>query len=58
VRYYTEGVLAVYYGQRVLGFMRDNGLIIVTCVGGLCLLALAIYLISNKGRAAVKAAKE
>src|SRR5580765_3312869 len=58
VRYYTEGVLAVYYGQRVLGFMRDNGLIILTCVGGLCLLALAIYLISNKGRAAVKAAKE
>jgi hypothetical protein len=38
--------------------MRDNGLIILTCVGGLCLLALAIYLISNKGRAAVKAAKE
>jgi membrane protein YqaA with SNARE-associated domain len=58
VRYYTEGVLAVYYGQRVLGFMRDNGLIILTCVGGLGLLALAIYLISNKGRAAVKAAKE
>jgi membrane protein YqaA with SNARE-associated domain len=58
VRYYTEGVLAVFYGERVLRFIRDNGLVIVTCVGGLCLLALAIYLISNKGRAAVKAAKE
>jgi membrane protein YqaA with SNARE-associated domain len=58
VRYYTEGVLAVFYGERVLRFIRDNGLIIVTCVGGLCLLALVIYLISNKGRAAVKAAKE
>lgn len=58
LRYYTEGVLAVYYGERVLRFIRDNGLIIVTFVGGLCLLALAIYLISNKGRAAVKAAKE
>ena len=58
VRYYTEGVLAVFYGERVLRFIRDNGLIIVTCVGGICLLALAIYLISNKGRAAVKAAKE
>jgi membrane protein YqaA with SNARE-associated domain len=58
LRYYTEGVLAVYYGERVLRFIRDNGLIIVTMVGGLCLLALAIYLISNKGRAAVKAAKE
>src|SRR6266576_628058 len=58
VRYYAEGVLAVFYGERVLRFIRDNGLIIVTCVGGICLLALAIYLISNKGRAAVKAAKE
>jgi small neutral amino acid transporter SnatA (MarC family) len=58
LRYYTEGILAIYYGERVLRFLRDNGLIIVTLVGGLCLLALAIYLISNKGRAAVKAAKE
>ena len=58
VRYYTEGILAIYYGERVLRFIRDNGLIIVTIVGGLCLTALAIYLITNKGRAAVKAAKE
>src|SRR5436190_3894522 len=58
LRYYTEGVLAVYYGERVLRFIRDNGLIIVTCVGGICLLALAIYLISNKGRAAVRTEQE
>ena len=58
LRYYTEGILAIYYGERVLRFLRDNGLIIVTLVGGLCLLALVIYLITNKGRAAVKAAKE
>ena len=58
LRYYTEGILAIYYGERVLRFLRDNGLIMVTAVGGLCLLALTIYLITNKGRAAVKAAKE
>src|SRR6266576_1284568 len=58
VRYYTEGVLAVFYGDRVLRFLRDNGLIIVTIVGGICLLALAIYLISSKGRAAVRTEKE
>jgi membrane protein YqaA with SNARE-associated domain len=58
LRYYIEGILAVYYGERVLRFIRDNGLIIVTIVGGLCLLVLAIYLLSNKGRAAVNAAKE
>ena len=58
VRYYTEGVLAVYYGRRVLQFLQDNGLMIVTAVFAICLAALAIYLLSNKGRAAVKSAKE
>jgi len=58
VRYYTEGILAVYYGRRVLVFLQDNGLMIVTAVFALCLAALAIYLLSNKGRAAVKSAKE
>jgi membrane protein YqaA with SNARE-associated domain len=58
LRYYTEGILAVFYGERVLRFLRDNGLMIVTVVGGIVLIVLAIYLISNKGRAAVKAANE
>jgi membrane protein YqaA with SNARE-associated domain len=58
VRYYTEGILAVYYGRRVLVFLQDNGLMIVTGVFALCVAALAIYLLSNKGRAAVKSAKE
>ena len=58
VRYYTEGVLAVYYGRRLLQFLKDNGLMIVTAVFAVCLVALAIYLLSNKGRAAVKSAKE
>jgi hypothetical protein len=57
LRYYTEGILAVFYGERVLRFLRDNGLMIVTIVGGICLLALAIYLISSKGRAAVRSEK-
>ncbi len=57
LRYYTEGILAIYYGERVLRFLRDNGLIIVTMVGGLCLLALVIYLITSKGRAAVRTEK-
>src|SRR6266545_4620326 len=58
VRYYTEGILAVYYGRRVLQFIQDNGLAIVTVIGGLCLVALAIYLLSSRGRAAVKSTKE
>ena len=56
LRYYTEGVLAVFYGERVLRWLRDNGLIIVAIVLSLCVIGLAIYLLTNKGRAAVKAA--
>ena len=58
LRYYTEGVLAVFYGERVLRFLKDNGIIIISVVTGICLIALAIYLLSGKGRAAVKLGKE
>src|SRR5258708_7433417 len=58
LRYYIEGTLAVFYGQRVARFLQDNGIIIISVVTGLCLIALAIYLLSGKGRAAVKMGKE
>jgi membrane protein YqaA with SNARE-associated domain len=54
VRYYTEGVLAVFYGDRVLAFLKENGLLIVSVVAGICLIALAVYLLTSKGRRAVK----
>ncbi|HKP39154.1 MAG TPA: VTT domain-containing protein [Pyrinomonadaceae bacterium] len=54
IRYYTEGVLAVFYGDRVLLFLKDNGLIIVSVVAGVCLIGLAVYLLSRRGRKAVK----
>jgi membrane protein YqaA with SNARE-associated domain len=52
VRYYTEGTLAVFYGERVLRFLKDNGLLIVSIVAGVCVVGLAIYLLSGRGRAA------
>ena len=58
VRYYTEGVLAVFYGDRVLQFMKDNGLLILSVVAGVCLVGLAVYLLSGKGRTAVKEGSE
>ncbi|HSP63601.1 MAG TPA: VTT domain-containing protein [Pyrinomonadaceae bacterium] len=58
LRYYVEGTLAVFYGQRVARFLQANGIIIVSVVGGICLIALAIYLLSGKGRAAVELGKE
>jgi membrane protein YqaA with SNARE-associated domain len=54
IRYYTEGILAVFYGERVLRFMKDNGLLILSVVAGVCLVGLAVYLLSGKGRRAVK----
>jgi membrane protein YqaA with SNARE-associated domain len=58
LRYYVEGTLAVFYGERVLRFSKDNGLIIISIVAGLLLVALAVYLLSGRGRAAVKSADE
>src|SRR6266550_9444646 len=58
LRYYVEGVLAVFYGERVLRFLKDNGLIIISIVAGVCLLALIVYLLSGRGRAAVERGRE
>ena len=44
LRYYVEGILAVYYGRRVLLFMKDNGLVIISIVGTVLLIAAVIYL--------------
>jgi membrane protein YqaA with SNARE-associated domain len=48
LRYYVEGILAVYYGRRVLLFMKDNGLVIISIVATLLLLGLLAYVIINR----------
>jgi membrane protein YqaA with SNARE-associated domain len=50
LRYYVEGILAVYYGRRVLLFIRDNGLVVVSIVATLVLIGVIIYLIINRRR--------
>jgi membrane protein YqaA with SNARE-associated domain len=50
LRYYVEGILAVYYGRRVLLFIRDNGLVVVSIVATLVLIGLLIYFIINRRR--------
>jgi membrane protein YqaA with SNARE-associated domain len=47
-RYYVEGVLAVIYGRRVLSFLRDNGLVILSIVAGVAILVLLVYTIANR----------
>src|SRR5712671_6333056 len=58
LRYYAEGTLAVFYWERVLCFLKDNGIVIISVVSGLLLVSLAVYLLSSKGRAVVKWAEE
>jgi membrane protein YqaA with SNARE-associated domain len=50
LRYYVEGILAVYYGRRVLLFMKDNGLVIVSIVGTFVLIGLIIYFVVRQRR--------
>lgn len=56
-RYYVEGVLAVFYGRRVLLFLKDNGLVILSFVGSVVLVGVLIYALVNRrrGRAAAAA---
>jgi membrane protein YqaA with SNARE-associated domain len=58
IRYYTEGILAVYYGRRVLEFMKDNGLLIISIVAGLVVVGIVVYLLSSRGRQAVEDSKQ
>lgn len=47
-RYYVEGILAVYYGRRVLIFMKDNGLVVISIVATIILIALIIYFLVTR----------
>lgn len=56
LRYYIEGTLAVFYGERVLRFLHHNGLMILSIVAAVCLIGLVVYLISQRGREATRRA--
>ncbi len=47
-RYYVEGILAVFYGRRVLLFMKDNGLVVISIVASIVLIGLIIYILVNR----------
>jgi membrane protein YqaA with SNARE-associated domain len=55
LRYYVEGILAVFYGQRVLAFLKDNGFTILTIAAAAAVVALLVYLIVNWRRSDAKA---
>jgi membrane protein YqaA with SNARE-associated domain len=47
-RYYLEGILAVFYGRRVLLFMKDNGLVILSIAGSLVLDGVIVYIVRRR----------
>ena len=51
-RYYVEGILAVYYGRRVLLFLKDNGLVILSIVATVAVIAVVIYYLTNRRKTA------
>ncbi|HEY6188093.1 MAG TPA: VTT domain-containing protein [Pyrinomonadaceae bacterium] len=48
LRYYIEGTLAVFYGERVLQFIKENGLTILGIVAAVSLVGLIIYFITHR----------
>lgn len=47
-RYYVEGILAVFYGRRVLTFLGDNGLVILSIVAAAAVLIVLVYALVNR----------
>ncbi|HVF27924.1 MAG TPA: VTT domain-containing protein [Pyrinomonadaceae bacterium] len=45
VRYYIEGALAVFYGERVVEFIVEHGLAMLGVVAAALLVALIVYLV-------------
>ncbi len=48
VRYYVEGILAVFYGERVMQFIKEYGAALLTVVVVACLIGLAIYFFKHR----------
>jgi membrane protein YqaA with SNARE-associated domain len=57
-RYIIEGTLAVFYGEQVIEFLRDRGLLILSVVVGLLLVGIAAYVIIGRVRAPRKSMME
>jgi len=50
VRYYVEGILAVYYGRQVLEFIHEYGLKLLAVVVISCFTGVVVYLASKRLR--------
>ena len=51
LRYYVEGTLAIFFGQYVIEFMKENGLMILGVVAFIVVVGLTIHLVRKRLRA-------
>ncbi|HEY0319930.1 MAG TPA: VTT domain-containing protein [Pyrinomonadaceae bacterium] len=58
VRYYVEGTLAVFYGENVLSWMKENGALVILIVATVFVGGLLIYFIKHRRKPAVEKADE
>ena len=58
LRYYVEGTLAVFYGENVLSWMKENGAFVLMIVAALFVGGLVIYLIKNRRKPDVEKTDE
>jgi uncharacterized membrane protein len=58
VRYFIEGALAVFYGERVLRVIRANGLVIFSIAATLLIVCVAVYVLAKHIRSPRKSAME
>ncbi|MBV9923716.1 MAG: VTT domain-containing protein [Acidobacteria bacterium] len=58
IRYVVEGTLAVFYGEQVLVFMKDNGLYILSGVGALLVVGVGGYVLFKHVRTPRRTAVE
>jgi len=54
LRYYVEGVLAVFYGRRVLLYFKDNGLMILSITAAAVILVVLVYWLAGRRKAVAK----
>lgn len=52
-RYYVEGILAVFYGRRVLLFFKDSGLVVISIGAAVLLVGILIYLLINSRKSEI-----
>jgi membrane protein YqaA with SNARE-associated domain len=52
VRYFVEGLLAVWYGDRAIVFIRENGTAAALVVVALLVVGLGLYILWSRTRAA------